>query len=255
MIETAERFSRQTIAPSGGNVTLRSSQPHPVTGVWSVEKDGAEVATGSVTSVAVGSGSVVSAAIGSLVIGEGYRLTLPNNRVVLFDVARDPYGPFPTLGDLVSERPDVVSIVNQTVSVLGGLPLTTEIVVENAADRARATLDDLLRTRLVESPHPSIRQLELRFRLPRDQLFLRGYLILDSDRVRRIERYLTIYELFMQKVIGRVEDSSQALASAYFARAKAALHSMGPLRVDADGTGVPYFAGNPRKIRVVRVRG
>lgn len=172
-----------------------------------------------------------------------------------FDVARRDYGPLLGLPDILAERPDA----QHTLEAYSGFDhqLTPEDMAWVYAGRARAMLDDMVRDRLLQVETGADHTARTVGHRSHGEIYLRGWMVADMDRLRRVERYLLVYEMFTSKSTGELEeDESAALADLYLKRAKAALHQLGRIRIDIDQDGTPDDTVDlSRSYRMRRVQG
>lgn len=240
---------RPVVPVTGGPVEYRS----PValaSAEWQVRREGATLGSGTATVTSGPGWLLYVCAVPPLAVAEGYEVVLAGGEGRrAFDVARLSYGPLLGAEDILSERPAAGRMLDQLASVS---EVTRDEIVFALAGRARAMLDDLVRDRLfrVEGAQAAS---SWATRAGVGQVYLRGWMVADMDRLRRVERYLLVYELYSSAADGSgVEDEDATLAASYLARARAALESAGPLRVDIDSDGQTDGVVRPNRSRRLR---
>jgi len=230
---------------------------------WEIRYEGEVRASGTATETLNTSPDYVvyEVTVPALDIEAGYELVLApgasDERRRLFDVARQDYGPLLGLQDILAERPAAGRMLDQIAGVNTGV--TVEDIVWALAGKSRALLDDMVRDRLLqlEGPHTASARVIDHPRRSRGEVYLRGWMVTDMDRLRRVERYLIVYEMYASAMDGTsVEDEDATLADTYLKRAKAALAAVGNIRIDIDQDGEPdHEVRLSRSHRLRRVQG
>lgn len=251
---------RPIVRQTGG--TLEHREPSALSSTsWEIRYEGTVEATGTASeSVLTDPARVIyTITVPALTIRAGYDLVLApgasDERVRQFDVARQDYGPLLGLADILAERPSAGRSLEQIAGVNSGVEVAD--IVWALAGRARAMLDDLVRDRLLQLDDPQVSQAQRVDDRQSGEVYLRGWMVADMDRLRRVERYLLVYELYTSQMDGSaVEDEDAALAELYLGRARAAMAAVGRLRVDIDQDGSPEDVVQPsRSFRLRRVPG
>lgn len=148
---------------------------------------------------------------------------------VFFDVVLYPLGsPSVTLNDVLEERPDAGDILERMGDVLG-LTNAKESMAAKFALRALVELDAKIRAHVADEF-----TLNASASLPvTPSPFTRPNLILNRERLNRVERKLTMKLLYAAEMKGPDDDSeSSALYRYYKDESESAWASVGPLKYD-----------------------
>lgn len=206
--------------------------------------DGRAIAVGDATIADAGDGTdrfdVLISFGGSFTseLLEGYRIqidwTWPTDSIarrdlVLFDIVRYPFASesLISLRELREIRPTINIQLEKIGRLMGLDPLNGDLEDQAAsifAGTAKQELDAKIRTAATELGT------------------IRPRLILDRQRLARVERYLAIALIFESTGKGNVEeaeDESSQLARFFRGQAEAAWRSIGTLQYDSDEDGVP----------------
>jgi hypothetical protein len=142
--------------------------------------------------------------------------------VVPFDVVLWPFGPIDIgMNDLLAARADLDRTLKRTGLRLG-LDANADVAAERYASilayRARIKLEGWLLNHLPEGELPTG--------------FRRGWVVLDRDKLRRVEVSLAIAEAYASEMTGREDDDTTALYEFYRREADMLWRQQLPLRID-----------------------
>lgn len=184
-------------------------------------------------------------AIGTL--GEDYRIDIlwvddatstARRDQVYFDCVLYPYGPpSVSLNDLLEERPDAAEILARHGALLGFSASTAQAQMASIyAVRARVELDALIRDQVRQD---SQSESYTSTGISADH-YTRPNLILNRERLNRVERKLAMRQLFAADMSSpEGEDESAALFRFYADESDKAWRGIGPLKYDSSEDLVP----------------
>lgn len=161
-----------------------------------------------------------------------------------FDVVMWPFGPVDIgINDLKAARPDLDRLLKRNGQRLGldaDGDVAAEMYASILAYRARIVLEGWVRSSLPEGSLPTG--------------FRRGWVVLDRDRLRRVEVSLAVAEAYASEMTGREDDDTGALHEFYRKEAATFWRQALPLRLDR-GAQLADNARGPRGVSWAPTRG
>lgn len=267
--QNATAYFRFYPKSAGFNVTAESS-PAPTFTVH--DPDGTQIQSGTCTITNSGTPTISQLLITVspiATLGERYsvRITWQVDEAIdthfdvrTFDVVLVPFGqPTVSLNDLREERPDIDVILDRLGVRLGYTTGSTaqETMASIYAIRGLVALEGMIRTTVANDARGAVATYTGRTRS--DTRYTRPRLILDRQRLNRVERLLTLREIFrgIAQDPDQGEDENSRLFQHYNREAAAVFEQLGPLQYDSNEDLVPETEVMPtrRAIFTRRVQG